>query len=204
MSKVLDIRDLEVTFSTDRGPVKAVDQISLEVAPRSVLAVVGESGSGKTVTAKTVLGLLPETAVTQGVVLLANTTGGDANNVLSLSPEQLRAVRGRDVAMVFQEASTALNPVFTVGWQIAEGLRAHDSKISKKAARARAIEMLRKVGIPEPERRVDAYPHQLSGGQKQRVVIAMALSLNPGLIVADEPTTALDVTVQAEILELLR
>ena len=203
MSKVLDIRGLEVTFATDRGPVKAVDHVSLEVAPSSVLAVVGESGSGKTVTAKTVLGLLPETAVSQGVVLLSNTTGGEPNDVLRLSPEQLRAVRGRDVAMVFQEASTALNPVYPVGWQIIEGLRAH-GKVSKKDARVKAIEMLRKVGIPEPERRIDSYPHQLSGGQKQRVVIAMALALNPGLIVADEPTTALDVTVQAEILDLLR
>ena len=203
MNHVLDIRDLEVTFSTDRGPVKAVDQVSLEVAPKSVLAVVGESGSGKTVTAKTVLGLLPETAVTRGVVLLSNRANGEAHDILSLSPAQLRAVRGRDVAMVFQEASTALNPVYPVGWQIAEGLRAHQ-KISKKEARVQAIDMLRKVGIPEPEVRVDSYPHQLSGGQKQRVVIAMALSLNPGLIVADEPTTALDVTVQAEILDLLR
>ncbi|MDI6022294.1 ABC transporter ATP-binding protein [Leucobacter sp. UT-8R-CII-1-4] len=203
MNHVLDIRDLEVTFSTDRGPVKAVDQVSLEVAPKSVLAVVGESGSGKTVTAKTVLGLLPETAVTRGVVLLSNRANGEAHDILSLSPAQLRAVRGRDVAMVFQEASTALNPVYPVGWQIAEGLRAHQ-KISKKEARVQAIDMLRKVGIPEPEARVDSYPHQLSGGQKQRVVIAMALSLNPGLIVADEPTTALDVTVQAEILDLLR
>lgn len=203
MSQILDIRDLEVTFATDRGPVKAVDRISLEVAPRSVLAVVGESGSGKTVTAKSVLGLLPETAVSRGVVLLAQTTGGEPSNMLHLTPEQLRKVRGRDVAMVFQEASTALNPVYTVGWQIAEGLRAH-GKVSRKEARTQAIEMLRKVGIPEPESRVDSYPHQLSGGQKQRVVIAMALALNPGLIVADEPTTALDVTVQAEILELLR
>lgn len=203
MNHVLDIRDLEVTFATDRGPVKAVDQVSLEVAPKSVLAVVGESGSGKTVTAKTVLGLLPETAATRGVVLLSNRANGEAHDVLTLSPAQLRAVRGRDVAMVFQEASTALNPVYPVGWQIAEGLRAHQ-KISKKQAREQAIEMLRKVGIPEPEVRVDSYPHQLSGGQKQRVVIAMALSLNPGLIVADEPTTALDVTVQAEILDLLR
>ncbi len=203
MTSVLDIRDLEVTFATDRGPVKAVDQVSLEVAPRSVLAVVGESGSGKTVTAKTVLGLLPETAATRGVVLLSNSSTGDTQDVLTLGPAQLRAARGRDVAMVFQEASTALNPVYPVGWQIAEGLRAHQ-KISKKQARVQAIEMLRKVGIPDPESRVDAYPHQLSGGQKQRIVIAMALSLNPGLIVADEPTTALDVTVQAEILDLLR
>lgn len=202
MSNVLDIQDLEVTFATDRGAVKAVDGVSLEVAPRSVLAVVGESGSGKTVTAKTVLGLLPETAVTRGVVVLASAEGG-THDVLQLGPDELRKVRGRDVAMVFQEASTALNPVFTVGWQIAEGLRAHGT-FTKKQARERAIEMLDKVGIPDPERRVDSYPHQLSGGQKQRVVIAMALALNPGLIVADEPTTALDVTVQAEILELLR
>ncbi|MFV0435501.1 MAG: dipeptide ABC transporter ATP-binding protein [Leucobacter sp.] len=201
---VLDIQDLQVTFATDRGPVKAVDGVSLTVSPGQVLAVVGESGSGKTVSARTVLGLLPETAVSSGAVLLASRDGGETNDVLHLSAEQLRRVRGRDVAMVFQEPSTALNPVFTIGWQIAEGLRAHDRKLSKKAARARAIDMLERVGLPEPKERVDYYPHQLSGGQKQRVMIAMALALEPGLIVADEPTTALDVTVQAEILDLLR
>ncbi|KKI18985.1 MULTISPECIES: dipeptide ABC transporter ATP-binding protein [unclassified Leucobacter] len=200
---VLEIQDLGVTFATDHGPVRAVDGVSLSISPGRVLAVVGESGSGKTVTARTVLGLLPETAVSQGAVVLRTRDGSGSNEILRLSDEQLRAVRGRDVAMVFQEASTALNPVFTIGWQIAEGLRAHE-KLSKKEARARAIEVLGRVGIPDPEERVDYYPHQLSGGQKQRVMIAMALSLNPGLIVADEPTTALDVTVQAEILDLLR
>ena len=136
-------------------------------------------------------------------MLLSGRHGGQANDVVSVSRQRLRELRGSDVAMVFQEPSTALNPVYTVGWQIAEGLRAHTS-MSRREARAKAIDILRKVGIPDPETRVDYYPHQLSGGQKQRVVIAMALVLEPGLIVADEPTTALDVTVQAEILDLLR
>ncbi|MDP9985112.1 peptide/nickel transport system ATP-binding protein [Arthrobacter oryzae] len=200
---VLDIDHLEVTFATDGGDVRAVKDVSLEVRAGEVVAIVGESGSGKTVTAKTILGLLPETAVSSGAVLI------NGANVISLSPGRLRQIRGRDVAMVFQEPSTALNPVFTVGWQIAEGIRAHagangGGRVSAKEAKARAIEALGKVGIPDPEHRVNYYPHQFSGGQKQRVVIAAALALNPGLIVADEPTTALDVTVQAEILELLR
>ena len=194
---ILDIQNLEVTFATDGGDVHAVNDVSLTVNAGEVLAIVGESGSGKTVTAKTILGLLPETAVTSGAVLLGE------NNVIAISKEKLRAIRGVDVAMVFQEPSTALNPVYTVGWQIAEGLRAH-GKYTKRQARAKAIEILDKVGIPDPKTRVDYYPHQFSGGQKQRVVIAMALVLEPGLIVADEPTTALDVTVQAEILDLLR
>ncbi|MEW1918263.1 ABC transporter ATP-binding protein [Pseudarthrobacter oxydans] len=199
---VLDIDHLQVTFATDGGPVQAVKDVSLEVRKGEVLAIVGESGSGKTVTAKTILGLLPETASSSGAVLI---NGAD---VISVSAARLRQIRGRDVAMVFQEPSTALNPVFTVGWQIAEGIRAHTGsdgkRVSAKEAKSRAIEALRKVGIPDPEHRVNYYPHQFSGGQKQRVVIAAALALNPGLIVADEPTTALDVTVQAEILELLR
>ncbi|UEL27390.1 ABC transporter ATP-binding protein [Pseudarthrobacter sp. L1SW] len=199
---VLDIDHLQVTFATDGGPVHAVKDVSLEVRKGEVLAIVGESGSGKTVTAKTILGLLPETATSGGAVLI------NGNNVITVSPAKLRQIRGRDVAMVFQEPSTALNPVFTVGWQIAEGIRAHagsgGKRVSVKDAKSRAIEALRKVGIPDPEHRVNYYPHQFSGGQKQRVVIAAALALNPGLIVADEPTTALDVTVQAEILELLR
>ncbi|CAG7605618.1 ABC transporter ATP-binding protein [Leucobacter soli] len=203
MTRLLDISDLEVTFSTDSGPVTAVDGVSLHVEPGRVLAVVGESGSGKTVSARTVLGLLPETAIATGSVVLATRDGSGSNDVLHLGADQLRRVRGRDVAMVFQEPSTAMNPVFPIGWQIAEGLRAH-GKLSKKELRAKAIEMLDLVGLPDPEERVDYYPHQLSGGQKQRVMIAMALALRPGLIVADEPTTALDVTVQAEILDLLR
>jgi peptide/nickel transport system ATP-binding protein len=200
---VLDIDHLKVTFATDAGDVHAVKDVSLEVKAGEVLAIVGESGSGKTVTAKTILGLLPETAISSGAVVI------NGNNVISVSPGKLRQIRGRDVAMVFQEPSTALNPVFTVGWQIAEGILAHagrdgGKRVTAKEAKARAIEALRKVGIPDPETRVNYYPHQFSGGQKQRVVIAAALALNPGLIVADEPTTALDVTVQAEILELLR
>ncbi|MDO5744138.1 MAG: ABC transporter ATP-binding protein [Micrococcaceae bacterium] len=196
-SNVLQIKDLEVSFTTDAGQIPAVRGVSFEVAAGEVVAVVGESGSGKSVTARTILGLLAETATARGAVLLKG------NNMLTLSPRELRAVRGEDVSMVFQEPSTALNPVYTVGWQIAEGIRAH-GKVSKKEAKAKAIDVLAKVGIPEPEKRVNYYPHQFSGGQKQRVIIAAALALNPSLIVADEPTTALDVTVQAEILELLR
>jgi peptide/nickel transport system ATP-binding protein len=177
--------------------VRAVNGVSLSVKAGEVLAIVGESGSGKTVTAKTILGLLPSTATVSGAVLLG------ADDVVQISGKRLREIRGTDVAMVFQEPSTALNPVYTVGWQIAEGLRAH-GKFTKKQAREKAIEILGQVGIPEPHERVDYYPHQFSGGQKQRVVIAMALVLEPGVIVADEPTTALDVTVQAEILDLLR
>ncbi|MET4159350.1 ABC transporter ATP-binding protein [Agromyces sp. PvR057] len=203
MSTVVDIRNLGVSFATDAGAVKAVDDVSLTVRAGEVLAIVGESGSGKTVTAKTILGLLPETATTSGAVLLSNRAGTHENDVISLSKQRLRDVRGTDVAMVFQEPSTALNPVYTVGWQIIEGIRAH-GEVSKADARARAIEILGRVGIPDPEERIDHFPHQFSGGQKQRIVIAMALVLDPGLIVADEPTTALDVTVQAEILDLLR
>jgi len=203
MTDVVQIDNLVVSFATDAGPVKAVDDVSLRVAPGEVLAIVGESGSGKTVTAKTILGLLPDTATASGAIILRNRENGDEADVISIDKRRLREVRGTDVAMVFQEPSTALNPVYTVGWQIAEGLRAH-SKMSAKEATAKAVEILERVGIPEPEKRVKYYPHQFSGGQKQRIVIAMALVLNPGLIVADEPTTALDVTVQAEILDLLR
>src|SRR5690554_6674867 len=174
------IENLSVTFATDGGDVRAVDDVSLAVRTGEVLAIVGESGSGKTVTAKTILGLLPETATTSGAVII-----GD-QNVIRLSGAKLRQLRGQDVAMVFQEPSTALNPVFTVGWQIAQGLRAH-GKFTRSEARAKAIEVLEKVGIPDAKNRIDYYPHQFSGGQKQRIVIAMALVLDPGLIVADEP-----------------
>ncbi|KHK95201.1 peptide ABC transporter ATPase [Microbacterium mangrovi] len=199
---VARVDDLRVTFATDGDPVVAVKGISLEARAGEVLAIVGESGSGKTVTANTLLGLLPETATLGGAVVIRGTGAGETD-VVHASAAQLRSMRGRDVAMVFQEPSTALNPVYTVGWQIIEGLQAHE-KLSKKDARARAIDILRRVGIPHPDTRVDDYPHQFSGGQKQRIVIAMTLVLGAGLIIADEPTTALDVTVQAEILELLR
>ncbi|HZU92249.1 MAG TPA: ABC transporter ATP-binding protein [Microbacterium sp.] len=197
MTTAVDIRDLSITFATDGGDVQAVRGVTLDVQAGEVLAIVGESGSGKTVTARSILGLLPETAIVGGTVIL------DGTEITKLDASGLRAVRGPKAAMVFQEPSSALNPVFPVGWQLAEGLRAHGG-VSRKAARAVAIDMLRRVGIPEPERRVDDYPHQFSGGQKQRIVIAMALALRPKVIIADEPTTALDVTVQAEILELLR
>ena len=195
---ILDVDGLDVTFSTDGGDVHAVKDVSLSVSPGEVLAIVGESGSGKTVTARSILGLLPETAQRSGAIVISG------QNVLSVSADELRAMRGRDVAMVFQEPSTALNPVYTVGWQIAEGLRAHDRKASKADLKARVVTAMQQVGIPDAESRFDYYPHQFSGGQKQRIVIAMALALGAKLIVADEPTTALDVTVQAEILDLLR
>ncbi|SLM95196.1 dipeptide ABC transporter ATP-binding protein [Brachybacterium nesterenkovii] len=194
----LSIRDLGITFATDGGDVRAVDGVSLDVDPGRILAIVGESGSGKSVTARSILGLLPETATQSGAVLVSGT------DVVGLSGARLRAVRGEDVSMVFQEPSSALNPVFPIWWQMGEGLRAHDPKITRKQIRAKAVESLRAVGIPDPEERIDRFPDEFSGGQKQRIMIAMALSLGAELIVADEPTTALDVTVQAEILELLR
>ncbi|WP_254787871.1 ABC transporter ATP-binding protein [Curtobacterium sp. MMLR14_010] len=194
---VVVVDDLTVTFATDGGAVDAVKGVTIDVRPGEVLALVGESGSGKSVTARSMLRLMPETATLGGAVFL------DGTDVVSVGSQKLRELRGTAGAMVFQEPSTALNPVFTVGWQIAEGLRAHGG-VSKKEARAKAIDYLRRVGIPDPEQRVDHYPHQFSGGQKQRVVIASALALEPSVIIADEPTTALDVTVQAEILDLLR
>jgi peptide/nickel transport system ATP-binding protein len=199
---VVDISDLYVSFASDQGAVKAVDGVSIEVSRGEVVAVVGESGSGKTVTAKTILGLLPETATTSGVVMLSGRHGGQANDVVSVSRQRLQELRGSDVAMVFQEPSTALNPVYTVGWQIAEGLRAHTS-MSRRETRAKAIDILRKVGIPDPETRVDYYPHQLSGGQKQRVVIARALVNEPDLIFADEPTGNLDTATGHQVEDLL-
>lgn len=198
LEPLLRIEDLDITFATDGGDVHAVNDLSLAVAPGEVLAIVGESGSGKTVTAKSILRLLPETATVGGAIIVS----GD--NVVTASREQLRELRGRSASMVFQEPSTALNPVFTVGWQIAEGLRVHNAKMSRKELRARVVEAMEKVGIPNASDRYDYYPHQFSGGQKQRIVIAMALALGAKLIIADEPTTALDVTVQAEILDLLR
>ena len=198
-----DIKDLSVSFMTDAGSIKAVENVNFAIPRKTVVGVVGESGSGKSVTARSIIKLLPETATTSGAVYLSRRDGSDGLDVLSLSGEQLRDMRGSEAAMVFQEPNSVLNPVYTIGWQIEEGLRAHGLKDRKKL-RAKAVDILNKVGIPDAETRVDYYPHQFSGGQKQRIVIAMALVLNPGLILADEPTTALDVTVQAEILDLLR
>lgn len=198
-----EVNDLSVSFMTDAGSIKAVDHVNFTIPRGTVVGVVGESGSGKSVTARSLIKLLPETATTSGAVMLSKRNGDGELDVLSLTGEELRRMRGSEAAMVFQEPNSVLNPVYTIGWQIEEGLRAHGLK-DKKELRAKAIDILKKVGIPDAETRVDYYPHQFSGGQKQRIVIAMALVLNPGLILADEPTTALDVTVQAEILDLLR
>ena len=193
----LSYRQLSVTFSTDAGPVLAVDDVTFDVKPGEVLAVVGESGSGKSVSSRAAIGLLPDTARVTGTVLL-----GD-RDVAGLSDKQFTALRGKDIAMVFQEPGAALDPLFTVGYQISEAIRAH-TDVDRKQARDKAIDLLRLVRLPDPEQRYGFYPHQLSGGQKQRVVIACAIACDPEVILADEPTTALDVTVQAEILELLR
>ena len=194
---LLRVENLHVSFRTDGAPVQAVRGVSFDLRPGETLAIVGESGSGKTVGSRAMIGLLPETATVSGE---ADLSGQD---LITLKGEQIRRVRGDRIAMIFQEPSTALDPGRTVGWQICESLLVH-RRMSKSDAMKRAIELLELVGIPDPEHRVNAYPHQLSGGQKQRVMIAMAISCDPEVLVADEPTTALDVTVQAQILDLLR
>ena len=194
---LLSISDLSVTFRTEDGSVEAVKGIDLEVRPGEVLALVGESGSGKSVTAMAILKLLPRSATVTGSIKLAG------RELLPLAESEMNAVRGAEISMVFQEPMTALNPSMRIGDQITEAILNHRT-ISKAEAWERAVEMLRRVGIPEPARRAKSYPHELSGGQRQRVVIAIALACEPQLIIADEPTTALDVTVQAEILDLIR
>jgi peptide/nickel transport system ATP-binding protein len=194
---LLDVRDLSVRFDTDEGTVHAVDRMSLTLEPRQVLGIVGESGCGKSVTALSILGLLPKTATVTGSVRF------DGTELLGASRSDLRKIRGRQISFVFQEPMTSLNPVFRIGRQIDEVVQEH-MNVSKREARARALELLDLVHIPDPSRRVDEYPHQLSGGMRQRVMIAMALACDPKILIADEPTTALDVTIQAGILDLLR
>jgi peptide/nickel transport system ATP-binding protein len=196
---LLDVRGLTAELSLEAGPVRAVDGVSFTVPPGGTLGVVGESGCGKSLTALSVLGLAPQPPVR----VVAGEVRFQGRDLLKLPEAELRRVRGRHAAMVFQEPMTSLNPVFTVGEQIAEGVRLHLGA-SRLQARERAVEMLRQVGIPAPGERVDAYPHQLSGGMRQRVMIAMALACDPALLIADEPTTALDVTIQAQILDLLK
>lgn len=199
----LRVRDLATTFMTDEGEVRAVDGVSLEIAPGQTLGLVGESGCGKSVTALSILGLLPEhTAfVERGTVEIEGDRG--PIELVALREAERAAVRGDRIAMIFQDPMSSLNPMMTVGDQLAEGLRAHRG-LSRAVARERSIELLRKVGIPAPEERIEAYPHQLSGGMRQRVMIAMAIACGPRVLLADEPTTALDVTIQAQVLELLR
>ena len=194
---ILSFRDVDVRFATEFGSVHAVKGVTFDVKPGEVVALVGESGSGKSVTSSTAMGLLPPTADITGSVKLAG------REVLTMTPGQLRGIRGDDVAMVFQEPMTALNPVLTVGDQLTEALQVHGLAYGTEAEK-RAVELLTMVGIPDAANRLKQYPHQFSGGQRQRIVIAMAISCSPKVIIADEPTTALDVTVQAEILELLR
>jgi peptide/nickel transport system ATP-binding protein len=194
---LLEMRDLSVRFDTDDGTVHAVDRMALTLAPSQVLGIVGESGCGKSVTALSILGLLPNTATVTGSVVF------EGAELLGASRSRLRKIRGRKISFVFQEPMTSLNPVLRVGHQLEEVLREH-MDLSRGAARARAVELLDLVHIPDPGRRVQEYPHQLSGGMRQRVMIAMALACDPKILIADEPTTALDVTIQAGILDLLR
>lgn len=202
---LLEVEDLRTYFYTEDGVVKAVDGVTFRIEPQQTLGVVGESGCGKSVTALSIMGLvpMPPGKIVGGHIYLHR--DGNRTDLTTLHPKgrEYRSIRGKEIAMIFQEPMTSLNPVFTVGYQIMEAIMLHQ-KVSKKEARKKAIEMLRQVGIPEPEQRVDEYPHQLSGGMRQRAMIAMALSCNPSLLIADEPTTALDVTIQAQVLDLMR
>ncbi len=200
----LDIRSLQTHFATDRGLAKAVDGVSFTVRRNQTLAVVGESGSGKSVTSLSAMRLIqsPPGRIAGGEILFRRRDGAVVD--LAKAPERvMRGIRGNEIGMIFQEPMTSLNPVYAVGDQIGETLRLHQ-KLDRKAARAEALAMLRTVGIPAAERRIDEYPHQMSGGMRQRVMIAMALACRPTLLIADEPTTALDVTIQAQILDLMR
>ena len=194
---ILTIRNLTVRFATSTGSFTAVDGIDVHVDKGEVLAIVGESGSGKSVSMLAAMGLLPDTAA-----VTADEMSFDGRDLLSMSPRQRRQIIGREITMIFQEPIASLNPSFTAGYQIEEVLRLN-AGLSRKAARARAIELFEQVGLPDPEGKLKSYPHQMSGGQSQRVMIAMAIATNPRLLIADEPTTALDVTIQKQILDLL-
>ncbi|MCR5375081.1 MAG: ABC transporter ATP-binding protein [Lachnospiraceae bacterium] len=197
--KLIEIKDLKVSFFTPAGEVKAVDGISYELGYNEVMGVVGESGSGKSVEAYSIIGLLQNPGkVTGGSITF------EGEDLLAYTPEQMRQFRGNKVSMIFQNPMTCLNPVYTIGNQLMEALTVHDDKITKEEARARAIEMLEKVGINNAEKRINQYPHEFSGGMRQRAMIAMALICRPKLLIADEPTTALDVSIQAQILELMK
>jgi oligopeptide/dipeptide ABC transporter ATP-binding protein len=198
--KILEVKDLVVEFNTDRGIIKAVNGVNFDVYKGRTLGIVGESGSGKSVSALSIMRLIPTPPgnISQGSIHYRG------ESVLDLPMDKMRTIRGNKIAMIFQEPMTSLNPVFTVGNQIEEVLDLHQSELNKQERKAKAIEMLRLVGIPSPEKRVKEYPHQLSGGMRQRVMIAISLACEPDILIADEPTTALDVTIQAQILELMK
>ncbi|MCD4656831.1 MAG: ABC transporter ATP-binding protein [Planctomycetes bacterium] len=199
MSEILlDVKNLSTYFYTDDGVVKAVENVSFSLEKGQTLGLVGESGCGKSVSSYSIMQLIPMPPgkIVSGEILFRG------QNLLKISEKQMRRIRGNDIAMIFQEPMTSLNPVYTVGDQIIEAIKLHQ-KLNYRASRVKAIQMLDKVGIPSPDQRIDEYPHQMSGGMKQRVMIAMALSCNPDLLIADEPTTALDVTIQAQILDLM-
>jgi peptide/nickel transport system ATP-binding protein len=199
MPDLLTIEGLRTTFNTRSGEIAAVDGVDLSIAPGRTLGIVGESGCGKSVLSLSIMRLVPPPGrIASGRIMF------DGRNLAELDAEEMRAIRGRRIAMIFQEPMTSLNPAFTIGDQIVEAMRAHDRSASAQSLRARAIAALDRVRIPAAARRLDEYPHQMSGGMRQRVMIAMALSCEPDLLIADEPTTALDVTVQAQILDLLR
>jgi peptide/nickel transport system ATP-binding protein len=195
---LLEVKDLRTSFFTPKGELRVVDGVSFAVAPGRLTGIVGESGSGKTISVLSIMRLLPDGArITGGSILF------DGVDLLKLSEAEMRAIRGARIAMIFQEPMTSLNPVFTIGNQIGEAIKLHQ-RTGRSETRARTVEALHMVGIADPERRIDDYPHQLSGGMRQRVMIAMALACKPRLLIADEPTTALDVTIQAQILDLIR
>ena len=199
MSDLLEVKNLKTKFRTDDGEFYAVDDVSFSVKPGRTLGIVGESGCEKSVTSLSVMRLIQSPGkIVQGEVLL------NGKNILKISENEMMKLRGSEMAMIFQEPMTSLNPVYTIGNQIDEAVAVHNPKFSSKQVKDRTVEMLRKVGIPAPEKRYSEYPHQLSGGMRQRVMIAMAMSCDPKLLIADEPTTALDVTIQAQILDLMR
>lgn len=202
MNHILQIKNLKTVFKTDSQKIYAVNDLSLDIPRGQITALVGESGSGKSVTAMSVLRLIQKPGVIESGDIILHDAKLGPQNLLKCSESEIRAVRGHKIAMIFQEPMSSLNPVFTVGNQIVEAIQLHQN-FGKKDANDKAIEMLRRVGISNPESRVNAYPHELSGGMRQRVMIAMALSCHPDLLIADEPTTALDVTIQAQILELI-